>query len=236
MSLGKSLQKETAEERAEDLDGQQEFTAACDPPVMVWGQTTGGDDAVQVGMEVKVLSPGMEHVEEPGFHPQALGVAGNGEQGISDGAEEHVVDDLLVVEGDGGDRRGEREDHVKVWSGQQLGGTLGQPFGACRTLALGAVPVPAGAVTGVSVLTLVAPFDDTAQQRSAAGFDGPHGSVVMQGQRVGVPVGGAVLSKDVGQLQGWRGHQRLERLLFGGLSSRSSGLAVLPMVAGETAV
>src|ERR1035437_335210 len=96
--------------------------------------------------------------------------------------------------------------------------------------------VPAGAKPGVRVLALVAPFDHTAQQGSAAGFDGLHDAVVMQGHRVGLPVGGAVLSKDVGQLQGWRGHQRLARLLLDELSSRSRGEAVLPMVAGETAV
>src|SRR5450756_2243063 len=144
MSLGKSFQKETAEESAEDLDGQQEFTAACDPSVMVRGQTAGGDDAMQVGMEVKVLPPGVEHVEEPGFHSQTLGAAGNGEQGIGDSAEENVVDDLLVVEGDGGDGRGEREEHVKVCGGQQLCGALLEPLGTCSALALGAMAVPAG--------------------------------------------------------------------------------------------
>src|ERR1035437_2793096 len=124
MSLGKSLQEEAAEASAEDFDGQQKFTAASDPPVMVWGQAAAGNDAVQVGMEVQVLPPGMEHGEEPGFHPQALRVAGNGEQGFGDGAEEHVVDDLLIVEGDGGDLLGVSEDHVKVIGGQQLGGAL----------------------------------------------------------------------------------------------------------------
>src|SRR5450759_551092 len=62
ISLGKSFQKETAEESAEDLDGQQEFTAACDPAVMVRGQTAGGDDAMQVGMEVKLS---LIHISEP---------------------------------------------------------------------------------------------------------------------------------------------------------------------------
>ena len=51
-----------------------------------------------------------------------------------------------------------------------------------------------------------------------------------------LPVRGAVLSKDVGQLQGWRRHQRWARLPWTGLSSRSKGLAVALMVAGETAV
>jgi hypothetical protein len=97
-------------------------------------------------------------------------------------------------------------------------------------------PHKAGAIAGVSVLTLVAPFDHAAQQRRAASFDGLHNSVVMQGQRVGLPVSWAVLSKDVGQLQGWRGHQRLDAFALPGLSNRSKGLMVLPMVTGETAV
>src|SRR5271163_4729026 len=41
--------------------------------------------------------------------------------------------------------------------------------------------------------------------RRAAGLDGLHQTMLMQGQRVSLPVGGAVLSKDVGQLKGWLG-------------------------------
>ena len=180
MSFGESLQKEVAEACAEDLDGQQEFTAARDPAVMVRGQAATGNDAVQVGMEVQVLPPTMEHGEEPGFHPQALGVAGNGEQGLGDSAEEHVVDDLLVIEGDGGDLFGQSEDHVEVFGGQQLGGPLLDPLGAGGALAFGAVAVPTGAKPDVHVLALVAPFDHTTQQRRTAGFDGLHDAAVMQ--------------------------------------------------------
>jgi hypothetical protein len=60
--------------------------------------------------------------------------------------------------------------------------------------------------------------------------------MLMQGQGMSLPVSGAVLSKDVGQLQGWRRHQRWALLPWSGLSSRSKGLAVALMVAGETAV
>ncbi len=72
------------------------------------------------------------------------------------------------------------------------------------------------------VLAVVAPFDSTAQHRGAAGLDSLHQAMLMQRQRVGLPIGGAVgqatgsgvsvhgcfahvLSKDIGQLQGWRG-------------------------------
>src|SRR2546430_16709260 len=81
-------------------------------------QAAAGNHTVQMGMKVKILTPGMEHCKEADFRAQMLGVAGDGEQGLGSGAEEHVVDGVLVVKGDGGDGLGESEDHVKVFHGQ----------------------------------------------------------------------------------------------------------------------
>jgi hypothetical protein len=93
MSLSESFQEETAEASAEDFDGQQEFAAAWDPAFVIGRQAAGGNDAVEVGMKVEILSPGVEHVEEAGGYPQTLRIGGNGKQRFSDGAEEDVVDD-----------------------------------------------------------------------------------------------------------------------------------------------
>src|ERR1035437_9702915 len=164
MSLSKGLQKETAEASAEDLDGEQEFTAAGDPAFVIGRQAAGGDHAVEVRMKVQILSPGVEQVEEAGGYAQTLRIGGNGQQGFGDGAEEDVVDDILVEESDLGDGRGQSEDHVEVLGGQQFGLSLLQPLGACQSLALRAVSVPAGAITGMRVLALIAPFDHTVPQ------------------------------------------------------------------------
>jgi hypothetical protein len=91
---------------------------------MVWGQTAAGNDAMQVRMKVKGLTPGMEHGEKARLHAETFGVAGNGEQGFGGGAEEEAVGDFLVVEGNGGDRLGECEDHMEVLGRQQLGAAL----------------------------------------------------------------------------------------------------------------
>src|SRR5450759_2269518 len=149
MSLGKSCQKETAEERAEDLDGQQELAAASDPAFVIGRQAAGGNHAVEVGVKVQILTPGMEHGEEAGGYAQTLRIGGNGEQRFGGGAEENLVDDLLVVEGNGGDGRGQSEDHVEVFGGQQFGLPLLEPLGAGLALALGTVAVPTGAIQGV---------------------------------------------------------------------------------------
>jgi len=75
-------------------------------------------------MKVQILTPGMKHGEEAGFHTQTVGVAGNGEQGLCGGGEEEVIGDRFVVEGDVGNGFGESEDHVKVLGGQQLSPAL----------------------------------------------------------------------------------------------------------------
>jgi hypothetical protein len=52
MSLAKSFQKETAEARAKDLDGQQEFAAAGDPAFVIGRQAAGGNHAVEASSSV----------------------------------------------------------------------------------------------------------------------------------------------------------------------------------------
>ena len=159
---------------------------------------------MQVRVEVQVLAPAMEHAEEAEFHSQTFGYGV--EEGLGGGMEENAIDGFFVVEGDGGDLLGQGEDHVEVLGGQQFGSPVLEPVLASQALALGAMPVAAGAVLNVGVLAVVAPFDAAAQHGRTAGFDGLHQTVLMQRQRMGLPVRWAVLSKDVGQLQGWRRH------------------------------
>src|ERR1039457_3146195 len=129
MSFFSSVQHQSPEAGAEDLDRQQEFAAPPNPPVVIRRQAAAGNDAVQVGMKVQILFP-------------------------------------------------------------------------CQALALRAVTVAAGAIADVRVLAVVAPFDDAAHGRSTAGFDGLHQAMLIEGQAMSLPVREAVLSKNVGQLQG----------------------------------
>jgi hypothetical protein len=160
-------------------------------------------------MQVQVLAPGVEDGEETDFGAQMLGIAGNREEGFGGGAGEDIVDHFFVMEGDGGERLGDGEDHVEILHGQQLGGAPLEPLGARRPLALGAVPVAAGAVLNVGIVAVVAPSGGAAQGRGAAVLDGPHQAMLMQGQSMGLPVRRTMLPKDVGHLQGGPWHGRL---------------------------
>ena len=117
---------------------------------------------MQMRVEVEVLAPGVKYGEESNLGAQVLGIARNSEEGLGGGAEEDVVYDFGIVEGNGGDRVGKGEHHMEILNGQKFGGALLKPLDARQSLTLGTVAVPAGAILHVLVLAVVAPFDNAA--------------------------------------------------------------------------
>ena len=168
---------------------------------------------MQVGVQMQVPTPGVQHSEETDLRAQVPGVAGDGEQGL-DGAEQDPIDGLFVVEGDLGNLLRHGKDHVEVGHRQQFGSALLEPVFAGQPLTSGTMAIPARAIHDVGVLAVVAPFDSAAQGGGTAVDDGLHQAMLVQGQGMRVPVGMAVLSKDVGQPQGWLRHQPLGRLFL----------------------
>ncbi len=70
-----------------------------------------------------------------------FGIGGDRHHRLGGSLEQEVVDHGLVLVGDVGDRGGQREDHVEIRDGQQLGLAIGQPLPGRRALALRAMPV-----------------------------------------------------------------------------------------------
>ena len=95
---------------------------------------------------------------------------------------------------------------MEVLDRQEFGAAVVDPALARSALALGAVTVTAGAVTDMREMAMAAGFDGCPQSRRTADFNGAHQTVLIERQRVSLPVRRTVLSKDVGQLQGWLGH------------------------------
>jgi hypothetical protein len=96
-------------------------------------------------------APGVEHGGEADPGSEMLGVGGDGDQCLGGGLEQDGVDRGLVLVGDVGDRRRQREDHVIVGHRQQLGFAVGQPRLRRRALALRAMAVAAGVGGDVGV-------------------------------------------------------------------------------------
>jgi len=62
------------EQATEDPDGEKEVGGRGYPAGPIWGQAAGGHHAVDVGVVMKVLAPGMEHGEEPDLGPKVAGI------------------------------------------------------------------------------------------------------------------------------------------------------------------
>src|SRR5215470_11401292 len=92
-----------------------------------------------------------------------LGVGGDGGQGLGRGSEQHAVDELFVLVGNGRDLLGEREDDVKIVRREDFRFAFFDPLRPRQRLALGAMPVAAAIVAGALVSTSVAPLEMTAE-------------------------------------------------------------------------
>ena len=119
-------------------------------------------------------SPGMQDQGGANLRTQMLGVGGDGAQGLGGHIEQQVIEYGLVVIGDGGNGGGQSEHYVVVLHRQQFGLTGLEPTVRGARLALGAVPVAAGVVGDLDLLTGLAAQHMPAQRRAAALFDGRH--------------------------------------------------------------
>ena len=118
--------------------------------------------------------------------PRCFGIGRDRGQGLGRGLEQQVVDDGLVLVGDVGDGRRQREHDVIVRHRQQIGFARGQPFLCRRALALRAVPVAARIVRDLAVRALLAARDMAAERRRAAVLDRRHHLQLAEADMAGI--------------------------------------------------
>src|SRR5262249_46847353 len=178
-------------------------------------------------------APRVQHRGEADLHTEALGVRGDRQQRLGARLEQEVVDDGLVVVGDGADLRRQGEHDVEVGHLQQLGLARLQPLPRLTALALRTVPVAAGVVgdDGVPARLVLAARDVATESRRAAALDRAHRLELTEAHMaaVGTTPSGPVIAEDVRDLHSWTGHGAV----YVGASlpgtsevSRSSGLAI----------
>ena len=141
--LTELVAEHVAEDTAESLDGQEESVRGVYPSGTVESQASGGNDVVNVGMMLKVLSPRVEHAEKSDIGSQVLRLASQFDHRRGAGTEEQIVEVPLVLEDQSGEFVRQSEDDVEVRNGQQFGRARGQPFCARVALALRAVSIAA---------------------------------------------------------------------------------------------
>src|ERR1035438_2140397 len=89
----------TTKNPTQHFDGKKERVAGVDPVGVIQRESTGGDHAMDMGMKLEPLIPGVQHAEETDLSAQMSGIASHFEQGCGAGAKQQVVDELLVLQG-----------------------------------------------------------------------------------------------------------------------------------------
>jgi hypothetical protein len=211
LQLEQPGQEQPSKQLAEDPHRQQEGRPRRDPALAVEREAAARHDHVDVRMVRHRRPPGVEHGGDADARAEVARVGGDGQHGLRRGLEQQIVDRRLVGERNGGDLGGHGEDDMEVPNRQQVGLARGEPFARRRSLALGAVPVPAAVVGDAGVAAVLAALDVSAQRGGATGLDGRHhlelGEVDVPG--VHRPPGRSMPAEDVGDFQ--RGsHGRLQ--------------------------
>ena len=109
--------KLAAEDTAEHFDGKEEESARGDPAGVVRSETAGGQHAVDMGMMLQSLIPGMEHAEEANLRAEVTRIAGDLQQSCSAGVKQQVVDQPFILQCERSEFPWQGEDDVHVAGG-----------------------------------------------------------------------------------------------------------------------
>jgi len=97
-------------------------------------------------MNFEFLAPGMQHAEEANLCAEVSRMASDFEKGFGTGAEQEIVEDLLVLQNQWRQAAGECEDHVQVAGREQFSSTRSDPAFPCSDLTLRAVAIAAAVI------------------------------------------------------------------------------------------
>ena len=113
-----SLDELAPKDPAQYLDGKKKGTAGLDPAAVIRGQTSRGQHAMDMGMMLEFLVPGVQDAEETDLGAEMPGVTGYLEESFSAGSEQQVIDDLLILQSQRRQFPWHGDDHMHVGGGQ----------------------------------------------------------------------------------------------------------------------
>jgi hypothetical protein len=157
---------------------------------------------------VKILSPGVEHTQEADLRAEMLRIGSDFLQGCGAGAEQEIVDDLLVLQGQPRQLVGDCKDDMHIVDRQQFLAAPGEPLVASVGLALWTVSGTAGVERDGLVAALAAAVQMAAEGGRAAILDGGKHAEVQPGQPGPALLHEAVAMRtdDIGHLERWPFH------------------------------
>jgi len=171
-SLFEAVGELAAKDSRQHLEGKKESVLGFYPVGVIGTQPTGGNDAMHMGMQGKLLTPGMQHAEETDLRTEVSGIASHFEKSFRTDTKQQAIDEFLVLQRQGCQLRRKREDHVNVARREEFLLTRGNPTVAGSGLTLRAVPVSAGVVRDGAMSAAGALIDMTAESGGATTRNG----------------------------------------------------------------
>jgi hypothetical protein len=114
------IQELASEQRRHHPDRNEKPFAAGDPAASPGGESTSGDNTVEVGMIHEVLTPRMENTDHAYGCTEMFRVLGKFRECLGDRTEKKIVQDLAVHGDQGIKFRGEGEDDMEIFNGQKI--------------------------------------------------------------------------------------------------------------------
>ena len=163
------LQENLPEVVAEHAHRQEEGgLAAGDPAGAVGRDAAAGYDAMQVRVQVQILSPGVKHCQEADGGAQQPRVCCRFQQSSGGGVEEEVVNRFGILQRQPADLLRQGEYYMEVGDWQKLRLPLCKPAGASRGLAFWAVAIPARVIEEDAMSAPVTLLEVAAEGRGPA--------------------------------------------------------------------
>jgi len=96
-SVFQSRDELAAKNSSQNRKGKKEAATGGEPALVVGGESAGGDHTMDMRMMLQLLVPGVEDTKEANLSAQIPGMASDFKQGLGAGAEQQIVDNLLVL-------------------------------------------------------------------------------------------------------------------------------------------
>ncbi len=103
-----------SEEAGKDTNGKEKTRARMDPATPVRGDSSSGDQTVDMGVMMQRLSPSVENGQESDLSTQMPGISSDAQQGLRDCTKQDPVENLLVLECHRAECLRNRKDDMEV--------------------------------------------------------------------------------------------------------------------------
>src|SRR6185369_9774212 len=117
------------EQPAENADREEEAFGARDPGGAIQRQPSRRHQAMDMGMMMQGLTPGMQDAEKPDLRAQMLGIMRNGLEGLGHGLKQQGIDHTGILQREWTERGGQGKDDMAVGPLQDLALPRRQPGG-----------------------------------------------------------------------------------------------------------